>query len=126
MECPKCGFKSVKDGHIRGKQRYKCSHCNYQFTNNNKIEISTDIKVLAMYLYLNGMPISEIAKFFQISTTSVYKYIYKLNEMFRCTKRNKNVCFYYHADFTRSRIPKNRKVEIKMNDNYAPYDILCF
>ena len=33
MSCKKCGCKDgVKNGLVRGKQRYKCAHCGYNYT----------------------------------------------------------------------------------------------
>jgi len=33
MKCIKCNQDNkVKDGMARGKQRYRCKHCNYRFT----------------------------------------------------------------------------------------------
>jgi late competence protein required for DNA uptake (superfamily II DNA/RNA helicase) len=32
MQCPSCSSpKTIKNGHTRGKQRYKCKHCGHQF-----------------------------------------------------------------------------------------------
>ncbi|MEB3309493.1 MAG: transposase, partial [Snowella sp.] len=32
-QCPKCEHQRIiKSGFVKGKQRYKCKSCNYQFT----------------------------------------------------------------------------------------------
>ncbi|MCP3659930.1 MAG: IS1 family transposase, partial [Bacteroidetes bacterium] len=53
-ECPKCNNANcIKDGFMRGKQRYKCKKCNYKHTVKHRSGTATiEIKRQALHLYL--------------------------------------------------------------------------
>lgn len=52
MKCKKCGHeKCVKNGLVKGNQRYKCKSCNYAFQEHNKwAPLATKVLALLMYL----------------------------------------------------------------------------
>lgn len=74
-DCPKCNEKSIKSGFARGKQRYKCKECKFQFTRLEPKGKPLWMKVLSALLYLSGMSMSSIAKLFNVSPPSVLEWI---------------------------------------------------
>jgi transposase-like protein len=53
MLCKKCKCKSiVKNGFMKGKQRYKCRSCGYNFTDTPPRKTSLEIRKQALQLYL--------------------------------------------------------------------------
>ena len=61
--CPKCGSeKCVKDGIVKGKQRYRCKHCNFRHTVQYRGK-SPDVKRQALELYLEGLGFRSIGRF---------------------------------------------------------------
>lgn len=79
MNCPRCNSNNkVKNGTIRGLQRYKCKNCNYNFS----VELKSTgkplfIKKQALILYLEGLGFSSIARFLKVSHVSVMNWIKK-------------------------------------------------
>jgi len=67
MDCPKCqNHKSVKDGIVKGKQRYKCKSCNYRYTVELKSTAKPkNTKRQALELYLEGLGFRSIGRFFR-------------------------------------------------------------
>jgi len=77
MDCPKCKSKKhIKDGKVKGKQRYKCKGCNYRYTVELKSTAKpTNIKRQALELYLEGLGFRSIGRFLKVSHVSVYQWI---------------------------------------------------
>jgi len=77
MDCPKCqNHKSVKDGIVKGKQRYKCKSCNYRYTVELKSTAKPkNTKRQALELYLEGLGFRSIGRFLGVSHVSVYQWI---------------------------------------------------
>jgi transposase-like protein len=77
MDCPKCKSRHhVKDGIVRGKQRYRCKDCGYRYT----VECKSDIKSqatrrLAFEMYLEGLGYRAIGRILKISYGTVYVWI---------------------------------------------------
>jgi transposase len=65
----------IKSGRARGHQRWKCKSCAHQFTRTTPKGKPYTLKVLALLLYLLGLPMSRIAWLCQVSTVAVYKWI---------------------------------------------------
>ena len=75
LNCPKCGSNKVrKNGKNRGTQRMICSECGKTFPLKPK-RISKEIKQKALIMYLNNVGIRKIALIFNISPTSVLRWI---------------------------------------------------
>lgn len=75
IECPKCGFQGcVKDGIVKGKQRYQYKSCHYRHTVRYR-GVSPDIKRNALELYLEGLGFRSIARFLKCSHVAVYNWI---------------------------------------------------
>ena len=73
--CPKCcSEQCVKDGIIKGRQRYRCKSCNFRHTVQHRGK-SPDIKRQALELYLEGLGFRSIGRFLKCSHVAVYNWI---------------------------------------------------
>ena len=71
--CPKCSSeKCVKDGIIKGKQRYRCKSCDFRHTVQHRGK-TPDVKRQALELYLEGLGFRSIDRFLKCSHVAVYK-----------------------------------------------------
>lgn len=78
MNCFYCGAISfIKNGIIRGKQRYLCKKCGNNQMDSDRKEITKNCKRLAVILYLNGVKICSIARLFRVSHVTVLKWLFK-------------------------------------------------
>ncbi|MBT6499627.1 MAG: IS1 family transposase [Deltaproteobacteria bacterium] len=78
--CPKCSSeKCVKDGIIKGRQRYRCKHCNFRHTVRHRGK-SPDVKRQALELYLEGLGFRSIGRFLKCSHVAVYNWIKSFGE----------------------------------------------
>lgn len=79
--CPKCKSQEiVKSGMTKGKQRYKCHGCNYNFTvmkEGKSIDPYYVIKTLQ--LYIEGVTLREIERILGVSHVSVMNWVRKYN-----------------------------------------------
>jgi len=77
MDCPKCrSSHHVKDGIVRGKQRYKCKNCHYHYTVERKSDVKTpEIRRLALEMYLEGLGFRSIGRVLKISYGTVYRWV---------------------------------------------------
>jgi len=84
IECPRCfSAQVVKSGFVKGKQRYSCKKCRYNFTV-NKLGKQVDpyYVVKALQLYLEGLSYREIERLLGVSHVSVMNWVkrYKLHQ----------------------------------------------
>ena len=78
--CPKCSSeKCVKDGIIKGAQRYRCKSCNFRHTVQHRGK-GPDIKRQALELYLEGLGFRSIGRFLKCSHVTVYNWIKSFDE----------------------------------------------
>ncbi len=77
--CKHCGKSNfVKNGFVRGKQRYRCKECGYNFTETPQRGRSEATKALAILLYSMGRASYRfIGKLLNVSGVAVYKWIRK-------------------------------------------------
>ena len=77
MDCAKCkSTNRVKRGIIKGKQRYTCKECGYNYTVKKKSTSKPDsMKRHALELYLEGLGFRSIGRFLKVSHVSVYNWI---------------------------------------------------
>ncbi len=77
MSCPRCQHPHfVKNGHINGKQRYKCKDCGYQWTENHIYTGRPPAeKALAVFLYCHGLSMNAIAKMLEASPSTILEWI---------------------------------------------------
>jgi len=75
--CKRCGSISfVKNGIVRGLQRYRCQNCGYNFTASPKRGRSQATKALAVLLYsLGKSSFRWLGKLLGVSDVSVYRWV---------------------------------------------------
>jgi len=90
MNCPKCGsIEYIRNGIIKGRQRYKCKKCLRVYTVEEKsTAASLTEKRIALILYLEGTRITTIAHFLKVSPTSVSKWIKKYGDVLSELRNN--------------------------------------
>ena len=78
--CPKCNRADcVKDGIVRGRQRYLCKSCGYRHTVDYKW-YSEEVKQQALKMYLEGLGFRSIGRLLNCSHVTVYKWIRQYGE----------------------------------------------
>ena len=84
IECKNCrGMKAIRNGVVRGNQRYKCKSCSYNFiVGDRRINQATEIKkALSIILYSIGKSsYGFLGKLFGVSRSTPYKWIKKIAE----------------------------------------------
>ena len=76
MECPKCrDTAAVKNGIIKGKQRYKCKGCGCNYTQSNRYRIAVEKREEARNLYLEGIGFRGISRLTGISPATVMRWV---------------------------------------------------
>ena len=81
MQCKNCNsHKTVKNGALRDKQRYKCNFCGYNFVSGDmRIKRSTELKrITCVLLYpLGKSSFRFLAKLFNVSPATTYQWVRK-------------------------------------------------
>ena len=83
--CKRCdSINIVNNGKVRGKQRFKCNDCGYNFVEgDSRSKIKPEAKALALLLYGSGKAsYGMIAKLFNVSRTAVLKWIRSFGKSF--------------------------------------------
>ena len=76
-ECKKCNSsRYVKAGLVRGEQRYKCQDCGCQFVPTGHKGRSTNTKIIALFLYVSGLSMRQIAKLVKTDVHAVHRWIH--------------------------------------------------
>ena len=77
--CKKCGSNQwVKNGFVRGMQRYRCKSCNCNFTNTPLRGKSESLKALAVLLHGMGKcSFRMLGKILGVSAVSIYEWVRK-------------------------------------------------
>ncbi len=76
LRCKRCGSaEQVKNGLMRGKQRYRCKSCGLNFTATPPRGMPLQVKVTAILLYVSGLSMNRTAKLLGVSTPSVMAWI---------------------------------------------------
>lgn len=75
--CPKCGStERVKNGHAKGRPRFRCKNCRYDYTVMQKsTAVPISQKRLALQLYLEGLGFNSIGRALDVSHVAVLKWI---------------------------------------------------
>ena len=85
MNCKKCAKNQVvKNGFVRGKQRYRCKECLYNFVEGDeRVKQENTVKrALAIILYsMSKGTFNFLGRLFKVSPTTVYKWVRKEAEM---------------------------------------------
>lgn len=93
MNCPKCkSDRKVKNGVLKGVQRFKCKNCGFNFTVEYKSTSKPiDTKKFGLMLYLEGLGFQSIARLLNVSHVAVIKWIKKYGEQLKELKSDKPV-----------------------------------
>ena len=83
MRCKRCGSgEHVRNGFMRGLQRYRCEACGLDFTDTPPRGMPLRVKVEAVLLYLSGLSMNRTAKLLGVSTPSVQAWIERFAEVY--------------------------------------------
>ena len=76
LRCKRCGSEAhVKNGLMRGKQRYRCKACGLNFTDTSPRGMPLRVKVTAVLLYLSGLSMNRTAKLLGVSTPTIQAWL---------------------------------------------------
>jgi transposase-like protein len=91
MNCPKCTSTSkVKNGIIKGLQRYKCKSCGFNFTVTQKSTSTLpSVRRLGLMMYLEGLGFHSIGRLLGVSHVAVIKWIKKYGNQLAEVKNEK-------------------------------------
>ncbi len=74
--CKRCGSEEqVKNGFMKGLQRYRCKACGLNFTETPPRGIPLHIRLTAVLLYVSGLSMNRTAKLLGVSTPTVMTWI---------------------------------------------------
>ena len=76
IRCKRCDAEDhVKNGFVRGHQRYRCRACGCNFTATPPRGYPLALKVAAIQLYLSGLSMNRTAKLLGVATPTVQAWI---------------------------------------------------
>ena len=76
LRCKRCGSEQqVKNGLMRGKQRYLCKGCGLNFTDTPARGKPLAMKAAAVLLYISGLSMNRTAKLLDVSTPTVQAWL---------------------------------------------------
>ena len=76
LRCKRCGSAAhVKNGLMRGQQRYLCKACGLNFTDTPARGKPLAMKAAAVLLYVSGLSMNRTAKFLGVSTPTVQAWL---------------------------------------------------
>jgi transposase len=76
LRCKGCGSEEhIKNGLMRGKQRYRCKACGLNFTDTPPPGKPLAMKVTAVLLYVSGLSMNRTAKLLGVSTPTIQAWI---------------------------------------------------
>ena len=81
LRCKGCGSEEhVKNGLMRGKQRYRCRACGLDFTDTPPRGMPLAGKAAAVLLYVSGLSMNRTAKLLGVSTPTVQAWLERFAE----------------------------------------------
>ena len=76
LRCKRCGSeRQVKNGLMRGQQRYLCKGCGLNFTNTPPRGKPLALKAAAVLLYVSGLSMNRTAKLLGVSTPTIQAWL---------------------------------------------------
>ena len=76
LRCKGCGSEEhIKNGFMRGKQRYRCKACGLNFTDTPPRGLPLALKATAVLLYVSGLSMNRTAKLLGVSTPTIQAWI---------------------------------------------------
>jgi len=93
MKCPRCkGDNFVKNGIIKGQQRYRCKSCGLNYSVEFKSTATRDYtRRFALMLYLEGLGFHSIGRLLHVSHVSVIKWVRRYGKQLEELKNDKPV-----------------------------------
>ena len=83
LRCKRCGAEEhIRNGLMRGKQRYRCKACGLNFTDTPPRGMPLAMKVSAVLLYVSGLSMNRTAKLLGVSTPTVMAWIERFAEVY--------------------------------------------
>ena len=83
LGCKRCGAEEhVRNGLMRGKQRYRCKTCGLNFTDTPPRGMPLAMKAAAVLLYVSGLSMNRTAKLLGVSTPTVMAWIERFAEVY--------------------------------------------
>lgn len=76
MHCSRCGSSDYfKNGKMKGKQRYRCKECGYNFTNLHGRGYPPALKLHALKLYTENVGIRSIARLLGVDPSTIVHWV---------------------------------------------------
>ena len=76
LRCKRCGSEEqVKNGLMRGQQRYLCKDCGLNFTDTSARGKPLALKAAAVVLYVSGLSMNRTAKLLGVSTPTIQAWL---------------------------------------------------
>ncbi len=76
LRCKRCGSeRQVKNGLMRGQQRYLCKDCGLNFTHTPARGKPLALKAAAVLLYVSGLSMNRTAKLLGVSTPTIQAWL---------------------------------------------------
>lgn len=112
MECSRCNSsKKVKNGVLKGVQRYKCKDCGYNYTVEKRAgEYSNETKRKALQLYLEGLGFRSIGRVLGVSNVSVLNWIRSFGEKVKELQANDTPIKFAELDEMHSYIGNKKTI----------------
>ena len=83
LRCKGCGGEEhVKNGLMRGKQRYRCKACGLNFTDTPARGMPRALKATAVLLYVSGLSMNRTAKLLGVSTPTIQAWIEQFAQVY--------------------------------------------
>jgi len=81
--CKRCrADQVVKNGEVRGKQRFRCKACGYNFTHGDgRTDYDAATKQMTVRMYLNNCGFRRIAEILELPLTTVFVWIQRAGEI---------------------------------------------
>src|SRR3954447_4266665 len=83
LRCKRCGSEAhVKNGLMRGQQRYRCKACGLNFTDTPPRGKPLALKVAAVLLYVSGLSMNRTAQLLGVSTPTIQVWLEQFAEAY--------------------------------------------
>ena len=83
LRCKRCGSEEyVKNGLMRGKQRFLCKACGLNFTDTPARGKPLAMKAAAVLLYVSGLSMNRTAKLLGVSTPTIQAWLEQFAQIY--------------------------------------------
>ena len=83
LQCKACGSEEhIKNGFMRGTQRYRCKACGLNFTDTPPRGLPLALKATAVLLYVSGLSMNRTAKLLGVSTPTIQAWIEQFAQVY--------------------------------------------